>query len=510
MSNSNHNLTITFDHPELQITLYDGFGEVVAMMADDPRLERPQNSAIQVIDSYSNSVTLTLPKGIYQVEGKLGGQTQSTAIRFNQDLVMPAPQPAVYSAVPLSNAITSHHDYEQAAAALSQTTSNQQVSTDHTNSPNLVCMIRTINQAQAQPIRVYFRVLGADNHLIFDSRIHTPIQNESQGWLGFSLALRQGGYIVELIEQPTGEHPAQQRAIPIWLTNRFQTQLFGLYTKRQIAYDSLRLLMADRSLGFDPQNQTLASTEIMTTSLIAGTQGLSGQSMRIALRGKFDNPIIGLFAAHTLLRRKILNQDLLRVVIDNLEQLLGDSPDVKALQVMFKMKCAEEIGEMTFDFPPTLRAGYLGVVDADSHTPSVVEANSLFEKIGVGICTDSPFVTWDLSQTEKPEEALEWVKQNIVSSIATFAARPTTATLPVTAELSKTMGITQNLLQNAALSILQGAGQQPAVGESALDFMNHHLPTFDDNHRATLKNIETQLSADETYQWITNNIPTEK
>ncbi|KUI97425.1 hypothetical protein [Vibrio sp. MEBiC08052] len=509
MSNSNHNLTITLNHPELQITLYDGFGEVVAMMADDPKLERTQNRSIQVIDSYSNSVTLTLPKGIYQVEGKLGGQTQSMAVRLNKDISTLAPQPEVYSAVPLSNTITSHHYYEQAAAALSQETSSKETSTDHTNQPNLVFMIRTINQAQAQPIRAYFRISGEDNNVVFDSRIHATIQNESQGWLGFSLALRQGGYIVELIEQQIGEQPAQQRAIPIWLTDRFQTQIFSLYTKGQIAYDSLRLLMADRSLGFDPQDQTLASTEIMTTSLIAGTQGLSGQSMRIALSGKFANPIVGLFAAHTLLRRKTLNQDLLRVVIENLERLLGDSPDVKALKVMFKLKLTEDIGEMTFDFPPTLRASYLGIVDADSQNPSVVEENSLFEKIGVGICTDSPFVTWDLSQTDKPEEALEWVKQNIVSSIATFASVPNTTPL-ATAELSKTMGITQNLLQNAALSILKGAGQQPAAGESALDFMNHQLPAFDDNHRATLKNLETQLSADETYQWITNKISTEK
>lgn len=506
MSNSNHNLTITLNHPELQITLYDGFGDVVAMMADDPRLERTQNSPIQVIDSYSNSVTLALPRGIYQVEGKLGGQTQSTTVRLNKDISTFAPQPNVYSAVPLSNAITSHKYYEKAAAALSHETSSKEASIHNENQPNLVFMIRTINQAQAQPISAHFRVLGEDNNLIFDSRINSTVQNDSQGWLGFSLALRQGGYIVELIE----EEQAQQRAIPIWLTDRFQTQIFGLYTKGQIAYESIRLLMANRSLGFNPQDLTLASTEIMTTSLIAGTQWLSGQSMRIALSGKFDNPIVGLFAAHTLLRRKKLNKDLLCVVIQNLEHLLGDSPDVKALKVMFKLKLHEDIADITFNFPPTLRASYLGIVDADSQTPSVVEENSLFEKIGVGICTDSPFVTWDLSQTNQPEEALEWVKQNIVLSIATFASLPNT-TPPATAELSKTMGITQNLLQNAALSILQSAGQQPTAGESALDFMNHHLPTFDENHRTILQNLDTQLlSAAETYKIICDKKYVEK
>ncbi len=500
MSISSYCLTVDLNHPELQITIYNGFGDVIAMMADDPRLEREKSNPILGIDSYSNKVTLNLPRGIYQVEGKLGGQIQSTTVRLNENKSIQAPQPNVYSAVPLSSTVTSHEYYEAAASSLSKETSNIDE-----NKPNLFLMIRTINQEQAQPINAYFRVLNESRNAVFDSRVQSATQNDSQGWMGFSLALSEGGYIVELIE----DSHAQQRAIPIWLTERFQTQIFGLYTKGQIAYDSIRILMADRYLGFDPQAPSLASIEIMTTSLIAGTQGLSGQSMRLALSGKFENPIVGLFAAHTLLRRETLNKDLLLIVIQNLEYLLKDSPDVKSLKIMLKLRLNEDVSETKLNFPPTLRASYLGIIDADSRNSPVVEKSSLLEKIGVGICTDSPFVTWDISQLDKPEESMEWVKKSIVTSIAAFASLPGTP-VPAIGELSKIMGVTQNLLQNAALNVLNKAGQQTTEGESAFDFMNHHLPSYDDRRWETLKNLDTELSADETYKLISSNVHIDK
>ncbi|MCL1068685.1 hypothetical protein L2735_18095 [Shewanella olleyana] len=500
MSVSSYNLTLVLSHHDLQITVYNGFGDVIAMMSDDPRLDRETNNPVLGIDSFRGTITLSLPRGIYQVEGKLGGQIQSATVRLNENKSIQAPQPNVYSAVPLSGAVTSHEYYEEAASSLSKGTS-----TIDENKPNLFLMIRTINQEQAQPINAYFRVLNESKNVVFDSRVQPATKSDSQGWMGFSLALSEGGYIVELIE----DSPIQQRAIPIWLTECFQTQIFGLYTKGQIAYDSIRILMANRLLGFTPQAASLASIEIMTTSLIAGTRGLSGQSMRLALSGKFENPLVGLFAAHTLLRRETLNKDLLLIVIQNLERLLKASPDVKSLKVMLKIRSGEGISETKFSFPPTLRASYLGIIDADSRNSPVVEKSSLFEKIGVGICTDSPFVTWDISQLDRPEESIEWVKKSIVTSIAAFASLPGTP-IPAIGELSKAMGITQNLLQSAALNVLNEAGQQTAEGESAFDFMNHHLPSYDDNRWEILKNLDIELSADETYKLMSSNIHIEK
>lgn len=487
-----YTLTISIDHPNLNITIYNGYGDVIAVMVDD--LIDSKNKSVQHFLIRDSHVSLKLNKGIYQIDGELGGQTESILVRLNNDTRVCAPKPKVYSAVPLAKAVTSKDYYADAAFQLSRAT----LSLEH-KMPNLLFFIRTISAELAQDINIHLRILKENGDIVFNSEIHNVLKDDEKGWFGVSLSLDSGGYLVEI-----NESTRQRRAIPIWLTSYFQTQIFGLFTNGKIDYNSLRLLMAPKHSGFNPEDPSLAATEIMTTSLLAGSRNLTGAAMREALSGKFENPIVGLFAAHNLLRRNNLDENLLDIVINNLSMMLENSPDVIALKVMQKTRMKTSIDDISLSFPPTLQASYLGIIEADSKSENVVEANSLLERIGICICTDTPFVTWDLSLNNASEKSMEWIKQRVVTSLSTFAMPQDELTSKI-GEMSKSMGITQNLLKSAVLDVLSESGQQ-INDKSPFEFISLHFPKADDVRWKSLGVIDMNLSADKAYQVISKKL----
>lgn len=73
------------------------------------------------------------------------------------------------------------------------------------------------------------------------------------------------------------------------------------------------------------------------------------------LQNKFGNPMLGIFAAHLLAPQKLISQWLLSEVIGNLRGLVGDIPDVAALQLL---NPESRESRDVLDAPPILKASY--------------------------------------------------------------------------------------------------------------------------------------------------------
>ncbi len=496
-----YDLTVELNHQDLIVTVLNGYGDVVAQMLDPIEAEerRVRKDNIQYLDCVWNKFTLTLPRGIYQLEGELGGQTESATIRLNRDISVDAPVPCTFSAVPVANAPTSHEYYTGPAIELSR-----KGSVDAQPDPNLMVFIRTIDSNRNDLPEIHSTLTSDSGDVVFDSMLSSYACVPDDGWLGFSLSLLPGGYILELRESE------QQRCIPLWITDYFQMQLFGMISRGKIAYDSLRVLNAERHLGFEPENKMLITAEVMTSSLIAGSVNIMGAAMRDALQGKFYNPIVGLFAAHHLLRRNKVNESLIVQVIDNLSYMLGDSPDVKALKIMLCQKTGADINGITIHYPPILRASYQGIIDAASEHPEIVVNESLFEKIGVAIFTDIPFNSWDPILLSQPESSFDWIKQGMAASLFQNPQLRTTKT--DIGDIARSLGVTSNLLEKVAQSIVQNV--QPGVDSSysSLDRLVEAASNVNEKQWELIKSIEMSSTdnVDEAFRVIIGDTPKNK
>jgi hypothetical protein len=89
--------------------------------------------------------------------------------------------------------------------------------------------------------------------------------------------------------------------------------------------------------------------------------------LRMLLRDKFDDPMLGIYGAHLLLLEKSLDTDLFNTVVANLRALLFEHPDVQALALR-----SEKPPQAPFNSPPMLSRSWDLIVEASIEQPNIV------------------------------------------------------------------------------------------------------------------------------------------
>jgi hypothetical protein len=106
--------------------------------------------------------------------------------------------------------------------------------------------------------------------------------------------------------------------------------------------------------------------------------------------------MLGLVGAHVLLRREPVD-DRIEIVLHNLRQLLPQSTDVAALEILARsrrVKLPQNRRNASFDHPPMLRAGLEAVFAASAKRPSIIVRRSSLPEIAVRMYADTPWSTW--------------------------------------------------------------------------------------------------------------------
>jgi hypothetical protein len=116
---------------------------------------------------------------------------------------------------------------------------------------------------------------------------------------------------------------------------------------------------------------------------------------------KFDDPILGLLAAHLLLRDKPDQRDFLNEVMTNLREMLGpDHPDVLALNL--RALAAAVPADTVLQTPPMLRASWDIATGASVARPQLIPDEALFNSVQSGIEPSLPWLTWhDSAEPDK-------------------------------------------------------------------------------------------------------------
>ena len=134
------------------------------------------------------------------------------------------------------------------------------------------------------------------------------------------------------------------------------------------------------------------------------------EMMGALLRGKFQNPMLGIYAGHLLAMQNEPDLDLLREVFGNLSDLVGEHPDVEALLIALRDSKAQEL---TYPEPPMLYASWALVLRASTTQHDLRPKLSYSARVAASLWGSGAWLSWrtplppDLPTPEPAPELLQ-------------------------------------------------------------------------------------------------------
>jgi len=125
------------------------------------------------------------------------------------------------------------------------------------------------------------------------------------------------------------------------------------------------------------------------------------EMMSALLSGKFENPMLGIYAGHLLALQENPDMDLLREVVDNLLRLVGyDHPDVTSLLIY--LRDPRSAGRY-YREPPMLRASWSILVNASTAENDLRAPRSYASRIGASLWGAGPWLIWRTPPAEQDQ-----------------------------------------------------------------------------------------------------------
>ena len=162
-------------------------------------------------------------------------------------------------------------------------------------------------------------------------------------------------------------------------------------------FDEITLTMAPKNAGFDAARQDQAEfAAAMLAGFRRGYNPVNPDLVRGLLDQKFYDPFVGIVAAHGLLRMERPDEALLRDLMKDLRELLGDHPDVVALELM----ATPPVPGRVLKYPPNLRLSLDGVLSRSASNSEIIDVNTVLSDVLGGLLTGR-YVLWLRDATAK-------------------------------------------------------------------------------------------------------------
>jgi two-component system nitrogen regulation response regulator GlnG len=212
------------------------------------------------------------------------------------------------------------------------------------------------------------------------------------------------------------------RICPGSITLRYggkQSREFGLYLYPQWTthviiddafqphFETMRIFLLPRIMARLVESEIIRAIE-QGFALLASVDGEPPPILSRVMQGdSFDNPMLGLIAAHLLARERNQNPKRILAIATRLETLLGPCPDVLALRLRTRLLQRGELPSISENNPPMLREGLVAFVEASHKEPGIVPSQSLLEYACMERLVDSPFSSWPMRRDEP--FAVDWL-----------------------------------------------------------------------------------------------------
>jgi hypothetical protein len=370
MSNSDlkHVLNVKADDEIADIAVYDG--------------------NMNVVSKGVGALTEALPAGLYRIKIRVGAETDEKLAALDRDQTVEFDQVPFASSIPLNNTIKTH-EYHVAAAQQASQVVRKQLGTG----ASIMVFAREWspegNRSSGNPAQG-LSLLDPAETVLSEIWKEADVRNDADrdASAGWRADVTPGSYFLRL-ELNDADKTVLMR--PIFVSPGHQLQLFCLLGNHIVDEGGERNTIRRADLAaaamvispygsFNPDDRLARLSELACNSL-SRSRGLLPQSLiDDLLADKFDNPMLGLFGAHLLLRDRPDDTHLFRVVTDNLLKMLGpDHPDLQTL--WWQRQDGNPIGDGRLHVLPMLRASWDLAVERSIKTLDVFSFGTFYSKL---------------------------------------------------------------------------------------------------------------------------------
>ena len=399
-------LRLTTDNAQAEILLIDG--------------------SFKVTKRGPSPLEATVPPGVYSMKIKVGDKERESLLLIEPSEVSfekHLEAPLFDSPIPLNLTSTSHEYHQGLVSRLLQP--GPSMVTLGNGSRIMVCVrdpskenrTAIATDASDQDKETYagsfkgFRILDAKGNLFIDLD-KVAERDLVDGFLALTAEVNQGSYALA--------YPSSLGWVcsPLPVINGWTLQIYVnvVPTGRgqfQLSPDlsGMAVMLGRTGEGFDASRNGWIASETVRQGLLEGRNYVDTPTMRSMLTEKFEDPMLGLYAAHLLLVESAPNLQLLQEVIGNLGQLLGPLfPDVFALDCELSRLQGADAERATWvkvensfsklSGPPVLaRSWGLLLAAADRYGVQMSSAGAVFSVAGE-LVQNGVFVAWSRTSVE--------------------------------------------------------------------------------------------------------------
>jgi hypothetical protein len=371
-----------------------------------------------------------LPPGIYEVKVTLEGKSAQHIVGIvpNQNNIIKREtwkDLTLACAAPLAG-VASSADMGYAQAAKHWSLNTTWNAGAHSGNSGLFVFMSATDPEERSKFASSLFLIDGEGKLVGNFSGDHVERDDEAGWGAFNANLKPGYYVLR-----RGRH-YQIRQQGVFLCPGWQTQVFlKTRTRRRPSLRLMTLSMARPGEGFKPEDETTIASEAVLDMLRYGgksKQLLTSVKMSALLKGKIENPWLGILAAYVLRPDGYDSRDsraqqnksewanleslvsprqedldsaaLFDEVMEFLRVELADHPDVRALWLM------REQAATPFPHPPLLRVGLKMVQHHSTSFAETVPLNSLTDLVLDNLVLNSPWTAWRELVPSSSEESV--------------------------------------------------------------------------------------------------------
>ncbi|MCP3135756.1 hypothetical protein [Pyxidicoccus xibeiensis] len=398
--------------------------------------------------SGSEPQTLHLPRGVYQVRASLGSRVRDTLVRHEGETRLPIEPPPYTSSAPLHGNADAPDECRAAAVQWSGSTTGDAPGASAI--PDLFIFVwrkgarASVNGRLGGDVTLQ----SPDGRLL---RLDDPTLTRTDGrrWVAFSTATPAAAYRLSV-------GTTEQRTMPVQVFRGWCTQVF-LAVDEEPELERATVFLAPRGKAFDPSDETARAVDLGLSSLREAGE-IPHRVRDVLLSEKFENPLLGLVGAHLTLSFE--RERPIDGAIQHLRELIGDCPDVRALEVRaaLKFQRVPREGPPLREFP-MLRRGFDALQQWATINEDLLHDDLL--DLASHVRRDSPWTTWETKEVmaslalslQSPQEALpktgltNWVDMAVLEAEASGEG--------TTRDLAVQLGVSRKVIQHSRLKVAE-------------------------------------------------------
>lgn len=369
----------------------------LTVQAPDPATEIfVVNGQFRRIASAMGSLSIDVPEGIYKIRFRSGSEQQDQLVDVSgehEEVIVRGAPLNFKSAAPLSNT-SSKGEFHLAIAA----DQSRKVHFHAGRGSQLFLFTRDLIADAASPPWEGVSLHNLDGERVADFANGICIPEKKYGAL--NMEVDPGTYRLRVETGKLGTIEMFLVAVPGW-----QTQIFLLATDFYVGKEHVRraglkkasVLMSHAGAGFNPGNDHVRLAELARQGLESGRNIMKSADLKRMLSEKFEDPMLGIYGAHLLLRARRPDHALLDIVAGNLTRMIGPHPDVLALKLRKRGK-SKKTPAISFPSPPMLQNSWRLIVRQSLERVATVPPGSPAERFADNLLSSSPWLLHQLPE----------------------------------------------------------------------------------------------------------------